>query len=84
VADVVLLHLLLEPARRHVVDHALTQRTAELALSRKLLSRMGLNPTILRQAQTFALFLRLQSIQPPLPRERFRSRVESGPIPSKR
>ena len=26
VPDVVLLHLLLEPARRHVVDHALTQR----------------------------------------------------------
>jgi len=32
VPDVVLLHLLLEAARRHVVDHALTQRADGLGI----------------------------------------------------
>src|SRR5271166_1831894 len=35
VSDVVLLHLLLEPARRHVVDHALTQRANGLLRHRE-------------------------------------------------
>ena len=35
VPDVVLLHLLLEPARRHVVDHALAQRADGLVEHRE-------------------------------------------------
>ena len=49
IANVVPLRVFAEPARRHVVDQALTQRADGLLGHRKLLSRMGLNPTILRQ-----------------------------------
>ena len=56
VANVVLRRLLLEPARRHVVDRALTQRADGLVEEkRKLLSRMGLNSMISRQAPNFSM-----------------------------
>src|SRR5271170_5797546 len=57
VPDVGLLDFLAVTARRHVVDHALTQRADGLLGHRKLLSRMGLNPTILRQTLAFPLSL---------------------------
>src|SRR5208282_1159271 len=52
VPDVILLHLLLETARRHVVDHALTQRPDGLVEHRESSClASGLNPTILRQSE---------------------------------
>src|SRR5208283_3277401 len=57
VPDVVLLNLLLEPPRGHVLDHALPQQADGIVGHRKLLSRIGLNPTILRQARVFLLSL---------------------------
>src|SRR5580693_660821 len=51
VPDVVFLHLLLEPARRHVVDHALTKRADGLVEHREdSCLAWGLNPMILRQS----------------------------------
>src|SRR6516162_1615578 len=83
VPDVVVLNLLLEPPRRHVVDQALTQRADGLLRHRKLLSRMGFEPHDLETGPSpgvsaypsYALSARL----PPLPRERFRSWAESEP-----
>ncbi len=81
VANVVLLGRFFEPARRHVVDHALTQWADGLVglvglveQKRKLLSRMGLNPAILRQAQNFAMPFIPRRI-PTAPRRAYR---ESG------
>src|SRR5271157_468259 len=53
IANVVPLRVFAEPARRDVVDQALTQRADGLLGHRMLLSRMGLNPTILRQGRAF-------------------------------
>ncbi|MGO9431613.1 hypothetical protein, partial [Rhodoblastus sp.] len=61
----VLLNLLLEPPRRHVLDHTLPQQADGFVGHRKLLSRMGLNPTIMGQAAYS------RSPEPLLPRERF-------------
>jgi hypothetical protein len=47
--------VLLEPARRHVVDHALTKRADRLVEHREDSCLIGLNPTILRQVRAFAL-----------------------------
>jgi hypothetical protein len=49
IADVIPLRVFAVPARRHVVDQALTQRADGLLGHGKLLSRMGWNPMILRQ-----------------------------------
>src|SRR6516164_5180115 len=57
VANVVPLRVFAEPARGHVVDQALTQRADGLLGHRKLRSRMGLNPTILRQGRALGLSL---------------------------
>ena len=49
IANVIPLRVFAVPARRHVVDQPLTQRADGLLGHGKLLSRMGWNPTILRQ-----------------------------------
>src|SRR5208337_5024797 len=63
IANVVSLRVFAEPARRHVVDQALTQRADGLLGHRKLLSHMGLNPTILRQGRAFQLSLLARSLR---------------------
>src|SRR5271165_3738829 len=68
VPDVVLLNLLLEPPRRHVLDHALPQPADGIVGHRKLLSRMGYCP----------LPYTLSARSPPLPRERFSPLARSG------
>ena len=72
VPDVVFLHLLLESARRHVVDHALAQRADGLVEHREDSSRMGLNPTILRQVRACALAV-TPSEPPPVHRRGYRA-----------
>src|SRR3984957_9453907 len=67
IANVIPLGVFAEPARPHVVDHALPQRADGLVRHRKLLSRMGLNPMILRQGRAFA-FLVSPSVHPAVPR----------------
>ena len=57
IANVVPLRVFAEPARRDVVDQALTQRADGLLGHGKLLSRMGWNPTILRQGRAFSWVL---------------------------
>src|SRR5208283_435414 len=81
IANVVPLRVFAETARRHVVDQALTQRADGLLGHGKLLSRVGLNPTILRQGRAFPLSLLPRSLRSlaALPRERFSPWTESGP-----
>ena len=64
IANVVLLRVFAEPARRHVVDQALTQRADGLLGHRKLLSRMRLNPMILRQGRAARLSLLVHPLRP--------------------
>src|SRR5208337_241641 len=64
-ANVVPLRVFAEPARGHVVDQALTQPADGLLGHRMLLSRMGLNPTILRQGRAFSLSLPPRARRPP-------------------
>jgi hypothetical protein len=74
-ANVVPLRVFAEPARRDVVDQALTQRADGLLGHGKLLSRMGWNPTIGPGPDVPAYRSRaLSARSPQLPRERF-SRV---------
>src|SRR5271165_774852 len=64
VANVVPLRVFAKPARRDVVDQALTQRADGFLGHGKLLSRMGWNPTILRQARAFRLSLLARALRP--------------------
>src|SRR5208337_1310267 len=64
VPNVVPLGVFGEPARRHVVNHALAQRADGLVGHGKLLSRMGWNPTILRQGRAFRLSLLARPLRP--------------------